>query len=52
MNRGMERERVKLEKLMNGGFINDLNKKRRAKSQDILRGTQIVKNEIKVCEEF
>jgi len=50
MNRGMERERVKLEKLMNGGFMNDLNKKRRAKSQDILRGTQIVKNEIKKVE--
>ncbi|CBY18728.1 unnamed protein product [Oikopleura dioica] len=50
MSRGMERERVKLEKLMNGGFMNDLNKKRRAKSQDILRGTQIVKNEIKKVE--
>ena len=44
----MERERAKLEKLMNGGFMNDLKKNRRAKSQDILLGTQIVKNEIKV----
>lgn len=50
MSRGMERERAKLEKLMNGGFMNDLKKNRRAKSQDILLGTQIVKNEIKKVE--
>lgn len=46
MSRGAERERLKLERMMNGSYMRSLTPKR-SRSQDIL-DTRVVKSELKV----
>lgn len=50
MSRGAERERLKLEKLMNGSFMKSIKPKPRSKSQDTILNTRTVKSELKAVE--